>query len=154
MLCGSVLAACTPQTTDSAFVPVTLPPAYVGPAGATQTDVSALERGVPVKVSPLQQEAVVNGTMKWVKDPHSAAFGDMRMAKNRNGTVSVCGSVSARNQLGALTAMTPFVGILTAVPRTPEFVMVELGVNGRQRADVLQICSDIGLGSDGYSPPR
>lgn len=105
-----------------------------------------IERGAPVQLNPLQQEAVVAGVMQWVLVPTSASFGAMRSARNSNGTISVCGQVESRTPTGTDSGMTPFIGVLMTAAKPQEFIVVEIGITAAQRADANQICLEAGLG--------
>src|SRR6185295_2850187 len=119
---------------DPAYLPVSLPQPYASwpepPADA------AIEPGMPVKLDPRQQEAVVNGVLKWMKEPGSASFGSLSAVKHRLGRVVVCGEVNGRNTAGAYAGMAPFVGILMGTPATPEFVVVNIAQAGAARTEV------------------
>ena len=107
-----LLAGCLQS--DPAYLPVSLQPPYStlpeAPAGAT------IEPGMPVKLDPRQQEAVIAGVRKWMKDPASVSFGLMSAARSRRGGIVVCGEVNGRNSAGVVAPMAPFVGMLTASP--------------------------------------
>lgn len=143
LVLGATQAACAPPPADLASLPVSLPPAYASlpdPPPGTVT-----ERGVPSKLDPRQQEAVVVGVLKWMKNPVSTAFGDMAAVKNRNGSITTCGEVNARNSAGDLSGMTPFIGVLMGTAAKPEFVTVEIGALASQRADVETLCRESGI---------
>ena len=63
------LIACTPD--DTANRPIFLPPPYnawpPAPAG------TPIEPGRPVSLNGSQQESVVTGVLKWMKEPHLSA---------------------------------------------------------------------------------
>ena len=63
---------------------------------------------MPIKLDPRQQEAVVAGVTKWMKEPGSASFGSMAGVKLRQGSIVVCGEVDGRNSAGAYAGMAPF----------------------------------------------
>jgi len=131
-----------PSSGDLAFLPVKLPPAYASlPA---PSPAAAIEQGTPVKLDARQQEAVVVGVLKWMKDPYSAAFGDIGAVRNRNGSITACGEVNGRSPAGVHAGMTPFIGVLMGGPATPEFVTVEIGALRSQRADVEGLCRESG----------
>jgi hypothetical protein len=142
VLPGAALAACAPPPGDLAFLRVNLPPAYASLPAAP--DGAPIDPGVPVKLDPRQQEAVVVGVLKWMKDPRSAAFGDIAAAKNRNGSITACGEVNGSNTAGVHAGMTPFIGVLMGKPAAPEFVTVEIGALRSQRADVEALCRESG----------
>jgi hypothetical protein len=111
-------------------------------------DVSAgtrIEAGSPVPLSPQQQEAVVTGATKWLKDARSAEFGNMRAARNRRGVITVCGTIDGRNDFGRLVGQSPFIGVLQGPAATPTFVLVDIGTTGADRAGVLSLCRESGI---------
>jgi hypothetical protein len=127
---------------DPAYRPVSLQPPYSAlpeaPAGAT------VERGTPVKLNPQQQEAVIAGVRKWMKDPASATFGNMAATKTRRGGLVVCGEVTGRNAAGIQPAMAPFIGMLTPSATSPEFVVVDIAAGGKPRAELEALCRQSG----------
>ncbi len=138
-LCAA-LAGCVQM--DLPNVPVRLQPPYSNlpdpPPGA------AIEPGVPFKLDGRQQEVVVSAVLKWMKDPSTASFGNMAAAKNHRGWITVCGTVNGRNSAGVYSGMVPFIGVLDN-PAAADFVVVEIGSYGPQRADVGQLCADSGV---------
>jgi len=141
VLCSLLLAGCIQS--DAAYHPVTLQPPYStlpeAPAGAT------IEPGTPVTLNPQQQEAVIAGVRKWMKDPASASFGTIAAARTRRGGVVVCGEVTGRNSAGILPPMVPFIGMLTASPSSPEFVVVDIAADGKPRAELEALCRQSGI---------
>ena len=139
---AGLLTACLQQA-DPAYLPVTLPPAYgelaEAPAG------TAIEPGMPIKLDPRQQEAVVASVLKWMKDPGTASFGALSAVKARQGKIVVCGEVNGRNSAGAYTAMAPFVGIMVGKPATPQFIVISIAQSGQPRADIQAICQQSGI---------
>ncbi len=128
---------------DPAYRPVTLLPPYntlpEAPAGAT------IEPGTPVKLDERQQEAVIAGVKRWMKYPASVSFGAMAAARTRRGGIVVCGEVTGRNSAGILAPMAPFIGVLTASPSSPEFVVVDIADSGEPRADLEALCRQSGI---------
>ena len=104
-----------------------------------------IEPGMPVKLDQRQLEAVVDGVLKWMKDPASVSFAAINGAKNRHGIVTVCGDVSGRNSAGVAFPKSPFVGALMGRPNAPEFVVVEIGSLARQRTAVEGMCQQSGI---------
>jgi hypothetical protein len=139
---GGLLAGCLQQA-DPAYLPVSLQPPYSAlpeaPNGA------ALEPGMPMKLDPQQQEAVVVGVRKWMKEPGSAWFGAMSGVKLRQGKLAVCGEVDGRNATGVHAGMARFVGVMMGPPKTPEFVVVSIAQNGQARAEIDAICQRSGI---------
>lgn len=140
VVAGLPLSGCIPG--DAAYHPVTLQPPYSSlpeaPAGAR------IEPGRPVRLNALQQEAVIAGVRKWMKDPASVSFGAMAAARTRRGGVVVCGEVTGRNSVGVMAPMAPFIGMLTVSPSAPEFVVVDIAVSGLPRAEIETLCRQSG----------
>ena len=108
----TALTACMP---DIAHAPIfltapydALPPA---PAGST------IEPGRPVGLNGRQQESVVLGVLKWMKDPISVQFSGLAGVRNSRSLITVCGQVNGRNKAGRYVGMLPFVGILDGAGR-------------------------------------
>jgi len=136
-----LLAGCLQS--DPAYLPVSLQPPYSGwPEAPPGTPI---EPGMPVRLDPRQQEAVVAGVSKWMKDPASASFGTMAGVKGRQGHTVVCGDVDGRNSAGAYTGMARFVGVMMGRPQAPEFVVVSIAQAGRARTEVEAICQQSGI---------
>jgi|GEM_PF-1554190 len=108
-----------------------------------------IEAGKPLPLSPRQQEAVVAGVTRWLKDSSSAQFGEMRASRNSRGHVTVCGTVDGRNTAGRLVGLSPFVGVLQGTAVAPVFVLVEIGTAAADRAVVASICRDSGISGIG-----
>jgi hypothetical protein len=127
---------------DPAYHPVSLQPPYSdlpeAPAGTT------IEPGTPVKLNARQQEAVIAEVRKWMKDPASVSFGGMAAARTRRGGIVVCGEVTGRNSVGVLPPMAPFIGVLTASPSSPKFVVVDIAASGDPRAELEALCRQSG----------
>jgi len=142
MAAGTLLCACQP---DLAHHPITVgpPPANGGSSGAVH-DVR-IEAGKPLPLSPQQQEAVVVGVTRWLKDGASGQFGEMRASRNSHGVIAVCGTVDGRNTAGRLVGLSPFVGVLQGTPAAPVFVLVEIGTLPANRAVVQSLCRESGI---------
>ncbi len=128
---GLIVAACSLQAPYS-----DLPGASPG---------APIEPGTRIKLDARQQEAVVAGVIKWMKDPASVSFGDLAGARNSRGVITVCGNVNGRNSSGAYVGMSPFIGALVGRPTAPQFVLVEIGSSGKQRAEVEALCQQSGI---------
>ena len=142
-LCGLLLAGCLQMQGDPAYLPVSLQPPY-----STLPEVppeTPIEPGMPIKLDPRQQEAVVAGVAKWMKEPASASFGTMSGVKLRQGAIAVCGEVDGRNSAGAYAGMARFVGVMMGPPKAPDFVVVSIAQNGKPRAEVEAICHKSGI---------
>ena len=102
------LAACMPD--DTAHAPIFLPPPYNALPPARPG--TPIEPGRPVGLNGRQQEAVVMGVMKWMKDPDSVQFRGLAGVRNSRSLITVCGEVNGRNTAGRQVGMEPFVGVL------------------------------------------
>lgn len=142
VLCG-LLAGCLQTQNDTAYLPVALQPPYStlpeAPPG------TPIEPGMPVRLDPRQQEAVVAAVAKWMKVPGSAWFGTMSGVKLRQGSIAVCGEVDGRNSAGAYAGMARFVGVMLGPPKAPDFVVVSIAQNGKSRAEIEAICQQSGI---------
>ena len=138
------IAACTP---DLAHTAVSLSPPYSEMPPAPPG--TAIESGKRVALDARQQEAVVVGVAKWMKDPRTAQFGAMHGARNRQGAITVCGAVSGRNGGGVYIGMAPYIGVLMGTPTVPEFVVVGIAASGRERAEVASLCQESGVTKTG-----
>ena len=138
---SAIVAACAPP--DLPNTPVSLESPYRDRPGPWPE--KTIEPGMPVKLDQRQLEAVVDGVMKWMKDPASVSFAGINGAKNRYGVVTVCGDVSGRNSAGVMISKSPFVGALMGRPGAPEFVVVEIGSLAKQRATVEGLCQQSGI---------
>jgi hypothetical protein len=127
---------------DRAYRPVSLQPPYnalpEAPAGA------AIESGMAVKLNARQQEAVIAGVVKWMKNPGTVSFGRLAAARTRRGGIVVCGEVNGRNSAGVLAGMAPFIGMLTPSPSSPQFVVVDIAASGKPRAELEALCRQSG----------
>jgi hypothetical protein len=138
---SAIVAACAPP--DLPNTPVSLESPYRDLPDPWPE--RTIEPGMPVKLDQRQLEAVVDGVMKWMKDPASVSFANINGAKNRHGIVTVCGDVSGRNSAGVMVSKSPFVGALMGQPKAPEFVVVEIGSIPKQRTTVEGLCQQSGI---------
>jgi hypothetical protein len=138
---SATMVACAPP--DPPNMPVSLVPPYSDlpdpPPDRT------IEPGMPVKLDQRQLEAVIDGVIKWMKDPPSVSFADINAAKSRRGVIVVCGEVNGRNSAGSYVGHSPFIGALMGQPKAPTFVVVEIGSVGKQRATVKALCQQSGI---------
>lgn len=143
----SLLGACVTPDADMGHRVVSLTPPYSdlppAPSG------SKLESGIRIPLDARQQEAVVTGVAKWMKDPRSVQFGLMDAARNSRGTITVCGDVRGRNGTGAYAVMTRYVGVLMGDNASPEFVVVGIAGSPRERAEVAALCRETGASPAG-----
>ena len=110
---AGLLAGCLPQQPDLAYRPVSLQPPYSDLPNAPQG--TAIEPGMPIKLDPRQQEAVIAAVTKWMKEQGTASFSALNAVKAQQGKIVVCGEVNGRNSAGAYPGMAPFVGITPKV---------------------------------------
>lgn len=142
---GVMLAGCmqTQTAVDPSYRPVSLPEPYRSypqpPVG------TPIESGVPVKLDERQQEAVISAVLKWMKDPRTAAFSELRAARNKHSWITVCGAVNGRNSAGTYVGMAPFIGAMRSSPIPSEFIVVEIGAFDPQRTDVETLCRESGV---------
>lgn len=142
---AGLLAGCLQQQQqpDLAYLPVSLPPPYSdlpdAPVGAT------IEPGMPIKLDPRQQEAVVSAVGRWMKEPGTASFGALNAVRTRYGQIVVCGEVNGRNSAGTYPGMAPFVGIMVGRPAAPEFIVISIAQSGQPRAEIQAICQQSGI---------
>jgi len=129
-----------PSDGDTAYREVALPQPYAGlPANAP------IEAGTPVVLDTRQQEAVVAGVIKWLKDPRAVGFGALHGARNSHRIVTVCGQVTGRTDSGAFAGPAPFIGVLMGSYSHPDFVVVGIGGSPRTRGEVVTLCRDSGI---------
>jgi hypothetical protein len=107
----------------------------------------AILRGEPAKLDPQQQEVVVVGVTKWLRDRSSARFGPMQGVRDPRGPVVVCGWIDGHSGAGAYRGMSPYIGVLTGSRSEAEFVVVGIGATARERAEVLSLCAEVGVTS-------
>jgi hypothetical protein len=135
------ISACTPD--DGAHIPIYLTAPYnTWPPAPANTPI---EPGRPIGLNGRQQESVVTGVLKWMKDPVSVQFRAIEGVQNSRGLVTVCGEVSGRNTAGRQIGMEPFVGVLMGPDVDADFVLVGIGSSERERAEVSQLCRASGI---------
>jgi hypothetical protein len=135
----AAVVACEPLS-GPAHNPVTLPaPYYTLPAD------EPIESGKPVILTARQQEAVVAGVNKWMKDPTSAWFSNIRGVRMPHGQLVVCGQVDGSNSAGRHAGMAPFIGLLKEVDRKADFIVVSIAGSDRERSEVTSLCRQSGV---------
>ena len=137
----AAVAACQ---SDSASLQVHLPAPY-----DSQAADQPVEAGKPIALSARQQEAVVVGVTKWMKDPGSAQFGDIQGARTPRGQLVVCGRVKGRNSGGRYVGLSPFIGVLKEADKTSDFIVVGIAASDSERTEVLSLCRQSGLAQTG-----
>jgi hypothetical protein len=139
--CASLIA-CTPAS-DAAHISIFLPPPYA--ALPTTPPGAPIEPGRPVSLNARQQQAVVVGVVKWMKDPASIQFRGIEAVQNSRSLIAVCGLVNGRNTAGNLVGFQPFVGVLMGPGEDADFVLVGIGSSDRERAEVKSLCRASGI---------
>lgn len=117
-----------------------LPPAPPG---------TKIESGTRIALDARQQEAVITGVVKWMKDPRAIQFGPMEAARNSRGTITVCGDVRGRNGGGTYAAPARYVGVMMGSTASPEFVVVGIAGSAREHAEVVSLCRESGASQAG-----
>ncbi|HEY4169796.1 MAG TPA: hypothetical protein VGM96_23595 [Reyranella sp.] len=143
---AGLLAGCLQQPDPAylpAYLPVSLPAPYSDLPDAPQG--TPIEPGMPIKLEPRQQEAVVSSVSKWMKEPGTVSFGALNAVKARQGQIVVCGEVNGRNSAGTYPGMAPFVGIMVGKPAAPEFIVISIAQSGQPRAEIQAICQQSGI---------
>lgn len=107
----------------------------------------AILRGEPARLDPQQQEVVIVGVTKWLKNRSSARFGSMQGVRDPRGPLVVCGWIDGQNGSGAYRGMSPYIGVLTGARNNAEFVVVGIGATARSRAEVVSLCAEVGVTS-------
>ena len=149
MACAG-LVACAPEDTVHTFAyspppgDGATPHANGGTSNGGATTGGKIEAGQPIKLDARQQEAVVQGVSRWLKDAKSAQFGTMQAVRDRRGNIIVCGWVDGRNSAGVYRGMAPYIGILVGTRTNAEFKVVGIGGTRHDRASVLALCEETG----------
>jgi hypothetical protein len=114
------------------------------PSDPQESPPPAILQGEPIQLDPRQQETVIVGVAKWLKNGPSAIFGRMQGLRDPRGVVVVCGWIDGSNGAGTYRGMSPYIGVLTGPRDAATFVVVGIGATARERADVLSLCQEIG----------
>lgn len=138
-----LVGACVPAV-DAAHHAVSLTPPY---SDLPAVPGGQIEKGAMIRLDARQQELVVAGVVKWMKDRRSVHFGSMTAARDSHGVITVCGEVGGRNGAGAHVALEPYVGVLMGPAGKSEFVVVAIAGSGRERAEVTSLCREAGAAS-------
>ena len=97
------------------------------------------------KLTAAQEEKVLDGLRKKLKDPNSAILGQIKAGTEEGGTINVCGFVNAKNSFGGYTGDTPFFGVLLSPP-TDTFVVFSIGDTEPDLFAIDSMCKRHGLG--------
>jgi hypothetical protein len=134
--------ACAPPRPGRSPAAQTKPCSPTDPQGGLAP---AILSGDPAKLDPQQQEIVIVGVTKWLKDRSSARFGPMQVIRDPRGPLVVCGWIDGHNGAAAYRGMSPYIGVLTGSRNDAEFVVVGIGATARERAEVLSLCAEVGV---------
>jgi len=106
---------------------------------------AALEKLQPVTLTVAQKVAVEAAVRSSMKDPDSARFGGFVAGKSKDGTITVCGWVNAKNSFGGYVGKMPFMGSVTA-GAAPKFAYAEwwTGASDDGKSS-MQTCAAHGL---------
>ena len=138
----AALIACAPAP-DTAHIPISLPPPYA--ALPTAPPGTPIEPGRPVRLNARQQQAVVVGVVKWMKDPASIQFRGIEAVQNSRSLIAVCGLVNGRNTAGHFVGFQPLVGVLMGPGADADFVLVGIGSSNQERTEVTSLCRASGI---------
>jgi hypothetical protein len=140
-------ACATTESGGAAHHAVSLTPPYSDLPPAPPG--TKIESGTKIALDARQQEAVITGVVKWMKDPRAIQFGPMEAARNSRGTVTVCGDVRGRSGSGTYAPPARYVGVLMGSSASPEFVVVGIAGSARERAEVVSLCRESGASQAG-----
>ena len=117
----------------------------LGPAGTEAAAASTLGPGALVDLSNQQQQIIRAGIAKGLKDPESVRFGKLAGTRDKDGSITVCGYLNAKNSYGGYVGMSPFLGVLLAPPRGNSFELVRLASTPTERQAVVATCGQAGV---------
>ena len=103
---------------------------------APQAQTGSVEVYQRVSLAPQQAQLVYSGVQRVLSNPASAQFGQIFAGRKPDGTVYVCGSVSARTSSGAFTGDQPFYGTLDQRAFTP----IKIGGSEEQSRAIQAYC--------------
>ena len=98
--------------------------------------------GVPYNLTSRQLQMVRSETAKTLKDPESAQFGYISARKDSEGSITVCGYVTASSFKGYNAA---FVGKIPPTPNNLRFRVIKLGASQTDRTDIKKACRQSGI---------
>lgn len=89
--------------------------------------------------------AVETGVRATLIDPRSAEFGLMMGTRASDGTVSVCGTVNAKNGSRGHTGNQMFIGLLNEATRPAIFTLTAIDPQPQGQSLVSVRCKNIGI---------
>lgn len=141
---ATTIACLTVATVSGCSSPAPHPPSYYTPTPAPPPQPQK-EPGTPVNLSAQQQQMVRADTTNKLKDPESARFGKMYATKDKDGDLTVCGFVNAKNSYGGYTGMKPFIGMILGSGKPGGFKLVKIGSSDNEQLAVASVCRDAGI---------
>ncbi|OWW04585.1 hypothetical protein ATY81_00925 [Rhizobium sp. R72] len=109
------------------------------------TGVPQPEQAIPYTLSKAELSTVQDGTRKFLKDPASATFENIRASQKTSG-IYVCGVVNSKNGAGHFTGGEPFAGVLTTTSvggkAKPSFALT---TQGNVQNDLASVCRQNGI---------
>lgn len=117
----SPLVACAPQprpSYTSTYNP-SYTSSYTPSSASTPATTAKSPKSVPtvaaVRTTPAQIETYRKATAETLRDPESARFRNLRVVKDSEGTLGLCGELNAKNGFGAYTGSEPFYAAIVPV---------------------------------------
>lgn len=103
---------------------------------------TGIEAGTPTRLTTSQMASVDTGLRASLKDPDSARIAGVSAARGKDGTLTVCGHVNARNSFGGYTGFVPFSGFIIEGSRI--FQVTSIGNPADDNYGIRVVCRDSG----------
>jgi hypothetical protein len=100
-----------------------------------------IDRDAP-SLTAQQLRMVRSDTAKTLKDPKLARFGNIDARKGSEGSITVCGYVSAPD-FGDYNAT--FIGVIPSTPNNLRFKVIKIGASQSDRTDIKKACRQSGI---------
>jgi hypothetical protein len=101
-----------------------------------------IDRDAPYDLTAQQLRMVRSDTAKTLKDPKLARFGYIDARKGSEGSITVCGYVSAPD-FGDYNAA--FIGVIPSTPNNLRFKVIKIGASQSDRTDIKKACRQSGI---------
>jgi hypothetical protein len=101
-----------------------------------------IDRDAPYDLTAQQLRMVRSDTAKTLKDPGLARFGHIDARKGSEGSIAVCGYVSAPD-FGDYNAA--FIGVIPSAPNNLRFRVIKIGASQSDRTDIKKACRQSGI---------
>jgi hypothetical protein len=105
------------------------------------TAISNDPTGRQVTLTAQERQLVSNGVRSTLKDPYSAVLGGMAAAKNSSGTITVCGTVNAKNSFGGYVGSNFYIGEISS----DAFALSTVAKDDDQRVAIFSECERRGI---------